>query len=232
MTKFLRGVTRAVIDTFDLPAPVVEIGSFQVQEQEDLIDLRGLFPNKDFVGVDMRPGPGVDIVADVEKLPFPTASVGTVIALNTFEHVRKFWLGFEEIHRVLRPDGALFVMMPFSWEIHNHPNDYWRFTPEALHVLLEEYPTRIVGSQGPVAEPLSVWALGLREQAAPFTADQFARLKNAIALHARQPLRWQRRLRYRVFDMIDRRKLCSRLLEQENWRQELIQNNKTIIAAA
>lgn len=232
MTKFLRGVTRAVIDTIDLPAPIVEIGSFQVEEQEELINLRGLFPNKEFIGLDMRAGPGVDMVANVESLPFADASVGTVVALNTFEHVRRFWRGFEEIHRVLRPDGALFVMMPFSWEIHNHPNDYWRFTPEALHVLLEEYPTRIVGSQGPADEPLSVWAIALRERAEPFSAEQFERLKAAVGEHAREPLRWQRRIRYQVFDMIDRRKLCARLLQQEDWRLELIENNQIKIAAA
>ena len=39
-------------------------------------------------------------------------------------------------------------------------------------------------------------------------------------------------VRHQVFDMIDRRKLCSRLLEQENWRLELIENNQTKIAAA
>ena len=46
---------------------------------------------------DFRPGPGVDCVADVENLPQPDASVGTVIALSTFEHVRRFWLGFREV---------------------------------------------------------------------------------------------------------------------------------------
>ena len=57
MTKFLRGVARAVIESIDLPAPVVEIGSYQVEEQEELINLRGMFPNQEFIGVDMRPDP-------------------------------------------------------------------------------------------------------------------------------------------------------------------------------
>ena len=38
-----------------------------------------------------------------------------------------------------------------------------------------------MGSQGPVDEPLSVWAIALREQAKPFSAEQFARLKEAVA---------------------------------------------------
>src|SRR4051794_36042607 len=106
MNQFLRGVARACFETFELPGPVVEIGSYQVAGQEDLIDLRSFFPGRSYVGVDMRHGPGVDVVANVESLPMKSGTVGTVVALSTFEHVTRFWRGFEEVYRVLRPDGA------------------------------------------------------------------------------------------------------------------------------
>ena len=105
MNRFLRGVARAMVESFALPDPVLEIGSYQVAGQSDLIDLRGLFPGRPYVGVDFRPGPGVDCVASVERLPQATGSVGTVIAFSTFEHVQRFWVGFKEVNRVLRPDG-------------------------------------------------------------------------------------------------------------------------------
>jgi len=38
--------------------PIYEFGSFQVSEQIGLADLRPLFPEKEFVGCDMRAGPG------------------------------------------------------------------------------------------------------------------------------------------------------------------------------
>src|SRR3954466_1056264 len=113
MNRFLRGVARAMFETFDLPGPVVEVGSYQVAGLEDLIDLRSFLPGRPYVGVDMRPGPGVDIVANVESLPMLTGTVGTVLALSTFEHVTQFWRGFEEIYRVLRPDGAVLIACPF-----------------------------------------------------------------------------------------------------------------------
>src|SRR5262245_44236115 len=87
MNRYLHGVARALAETFDLPGPVLEIGSYQVPGQEAIADLRPLFPDKPFTGLDARPGPGVDLVADVECLPYPDASVGTVVALSTFEHV-------------------------------------------------------------------------------------------------------------------------------------------------
>src|SRR5436305_770582 len=101
MNAFLNGVARSVSEAFDLPEPILEIGSYQVAGQEQLIDLRSLFPGKTYVGTDVRPGPGVDQVADVECLPFANRSVGTVIAMSAFEHVPRFWRGFEEIFRVL-----------------------------------------------------------------------------------------------------------------------------------
>src|SRR5438128_7961031 len=107
MNHFLNGVARAVAETFDLPEPILEVGSYKVEGQEEIAELRPLFEGKSYLGVDARPGPGVDQVADVEDLPFADRTFGTVIVLNTFEHVRHFWRGFEEAYRVLRPDGAL-----------------------------------------------------------------------------------------------------------------------------
>jgi hypothetical protein len=65
MNHFLNGTARAVAETFDLPEPILEIGSYQVADQRDLINLRDLFPGKSYLGVDIRSGPGVDLVADV-----------------------------------------------------------------------------------------------------------------------------------------------------------------------
>src|ERR1051326_1007315 len=121
MNELLHGVARAVAETFDLDGPILEVGSYQVAGQEAIADLRGLFAGKPYLGIDTRPGPGVDQVADVEAMPFAEHSFGTVIAMNTFEHVRRFWRGFQETHRVLRPDGALFLSCPFYFHIHNDP---------------------------------------------------------------------------------------------------------------
>src|SRR5262245_59609970 len=91
MNAFIHGMVRAVAATFDLPGPVLEVGSYQVEGQRPLSDLRPLFPGRAYVGLDARPGPGVDLVGDVEDLPQPDASVGTVLAVCTFEHVPRFW---------------------------------------------------------------------------------------------------------------------------------------------
>src|SRR5207244_2005401 len=83
-----------VSEAFDLPGPILEVGAYQVRGQESIADLRPFFPGKEYTGVDRRPGPGVDVLGDVECLPYPDRSFGTVLALSTFEHVPHFWRGF------------------------------------------------------------------------------------------------------------------------------------------
>ena len=217
MNHFLHGVARAVAETFDLPAPILEIGSFQVAGQEQIADLRALFPGKEYVGVDCRPGPGVDCVADVEALPQPSGSVGAVIAMNTFEHVPHFWRGFDEICRVLRPDGALLVSCPFYFHIHGFPSDYWRFTPDALEMLLERYPNRIIGWHGPRRRPANVWALGFREDAPAIRPEQYERYQALVRRYARQPLTWSRAVRYRLGRWLCGRRPFAPFLDQEHW---------------
>jgi SAM-dependent methyltransferase len=220
MNRFLHGLARSVAEAFDLPAPILEIGSYQVPGQEDLAELRRLFPGKRYLGVDMRPGPGVDQVADVEALPEADGSVGTVIAMSTFEHVRRFWRGFDEVRRVLRPDGVFLVSCPFYFYIHSYPSDYWRFTPEALRVLLEPYPQKILGWHGPARRPLNVWAVAFGPEHPPLKRSQFERYRALLRRHARQPLSWGRRLRYRLGRWLCGRGPFAPYLDQERWETQ------------
>jgi SAM-dependent methyltransferase len=217
MNGFINGVARALAETFDLPAPVLEIGSFLVPGQEAIADLRGLFPGKSYTGLDIRPGPGVDLVADAEALPQADASVGTVLCLNTLEHVPRFWRVFDEIGRVLRPDGALLVSCPFYFHIHRFPKDYWRFTPEALELLLEDYPSKLLGWHGPPKRPSSVWALAFRADRPPITRAQFAEYRARVGRYARQPLALGKWLRYRLGRWLCGRPPFAPYLDQERW---------------
>ena len=220
MNRFLHGVARAVAETFELPEPILEIGSYQVAGQEGLANLRSLFPDKEYLGIDARPGPGVDQVADVQELPFAGASFGTVIAMSTFEHVPQFWRGFEEIRRVLRPDGAVLVSCPFYFYMHSYPSDYWRFTPQALDLLLDNYPSRLTGWHGPAKRPANVWSFALREEAASITGEQFDQYRERLRLYARQPRSWVRLLRYRAARLLCGRGPFAPYLDQEKWETQ------------
>jgi len=222
MTPFLHGLARAVAETFDLPEPILEVGSYQVEGQEKIAELRDLFPDKEYLGIDMRPGRGVDLVEDVEDLSLPNSSVGTVLALSTFEHVPHFWKGLDEVRRVLRPDGALLLACPFYFHVHSYPSDYWRFTPEALELLLEDYPSKVVGWQGPPTRPANVWALAFREDHGPITREEYARYRALMDRYARDPLPWSRRLRYLLGRLLCGRRPFAPWLDRERWQSRCV----------
>jgi SAM-dependent methyltransferase len=230
MNLFLRGMVRAMAETFHLPEPILEIGSYQVAGQESFANLRSLFPGREYVGLDVRPGPGVDMLGDVEQLPQLDGSVGTVLAVCTFEHVRRFWKGFEEIYRVLRPDGAVLVACPFYFYIHDYPSDFWRFSPAALEMLLEAYPSQIVGWHGPTKRPANVWSLAFREGRPAITEDEHARYRALMARYARQPLSLSRKIRYGLGRLLLGPRPFVPYLDIERWDSRCI--NRPAPAAA
>jgi SAM-dependent methyltransferase len=217
MNRFLHGMVRAVAETFHLPEPILEIGAYQVEGQEQFANLRELFPGRSYVGLDMRAGPGVDLVGNVEALPLDDASVGTVLSVSTFEHVRRFWRGFDEVRRVLRPDGAFLVTCPFYFKIHQFPDDYWRFTPSALESLLENYPHKLIGWHGARQRPANVWALAFREQHTPNEATQYDQYRRLLDLYAHEPRSWNRRMRYGLARLLCGRGPFAPYLDHDRW---------------
>ncbi len=217
MNRFLYGVARAVTETIALPEPIIEIGSYQVEGQEG-VSLRSLLPGRDYVGLDMRAGPGVDRVADVEELPLPSGSAGTVLSMSTFEHVRRFWKGFDEVRRVLRHDGVFVVACPFYFRIHNYPHDYWRFSPAAFEALLEAYPSKMIGWHGTKQRPANVWAVAFGPGRPAITAEQFARHRALVQKYAYEPEdSATRRWRYRLASLLCGRGPFAPYLDRNRW---------------
>lgn len=116
---------------------VMEVGSYDVNGSvrpgvEALVPLS-------YVGIDMRSGPGVDMVADAADLPslFP-AGPDVVIAASTLEHAPDWKAALSGIVTVLAPGGVLLVTVPSpGYPYHGYPGDYWRFSPETMREITE-----------------------------------------------------------------------------------------------
>ncbi len=165
-------------NTIDCPGPIFEFGAYQVDGQEGFADLRSLFPGRKYVGCDMRPGPGVDRVEDVTAINLPDSSVGTVLCIETFEHVFEVRRAFDEVFRILDPGGVFIITSPLNFRIHGYPDDYWRMTPNCLRRMLEPYAARLSGFQGYHAFPHTVMGIGMK---APVRSDATARLEKIAA---------------------------------------------------
>jgi SAM-dependent methyltransferase len=151
---------RVVARTLDIPEPVVEIGSLQVEGQVYSADLRPFFPGKQYIGCDMREGPGVDRIEDVQRLSFAAGSVGTTLMLDTLEHVADPLSAMREVLRVLKPGGLVVISSVMDFPIHEYPHDYWRFTPQGFALLLKDFSPHRVYLQGNPRFPHSVVGVG------------------------------------------------------------------------
>jgi SAM-dependent methyltransferase len=136
-------------------------------------DLRPLFPGRKYVGADMRMGPGVDVVLDLHRIDLPDNTVGTVLTLETFEHVRDVQQAMKELKRILKKDGTIIISSLMNFPIHEHPSDYWRFTPEAFKSLLDGFGSIIVESVGDQRFPHTVVGIGTNEQLSEHVKKQF-----------------------------------------------------------
>lgn len=159
----IREFVRILVETLALSQPIVEIGSLQVEDQPYSADLRPLFAASglaDYIGCDVRPGLGVDRIEDVHQLSFATESIGTILMLETLEHVKNPLQAMAEVFRVLQPGGVVVISSCMDFPVHEYPADYWRFPPQGFDLLLERFSPRRVYLQGAPVFPHSLTGIG------------------------------------------------------------------------
>lgn len=76
-------------------------------------------------------------IVDVDgRIPCDDSTYNYVVSLNTFEHIYDVSKCLIEINRILATDGKIMFTVPFIYQVHGHPNDYSRFTPNYWRELL------------------------------------------------------------------------------------------------
>jgi SAM-dependent methyltransferase len=76
---------------------------------------------------------------DIHNLPYNDDSYDYVFSDQVLEHVRKPWVAIQEVQRVLKPMGLTVLTTCLLNAVHGVPHDYWRFTPDGLKVLCEDF---------------------------------------------------------------------------------------------
>jgi len=198
MRKNIKEFVSIVANTIQIKEPIYEFGSLQVAGQEGFADLRPLFPGKKYVGVDMREGRGVDKVLNLHDIDLPAECVGTILCLDTLEHVEYPHRALEEIYRVLEPYGIAIISSVMDFPIHDYPYDYWRFTPEAFRSLLKPFDSKFIGFVGKEEFPHSVVGIGFKGDTSPQLIEFEEKFKPWKALQEVRAglsvLEWIRRL--------------------------------------
>jgi SAM-dependent methyltransferase len=171
---FLADLMRIV----DMPDPVVEFGSMQVEPDQDG-DLRSLFERRAFTGTDYRDGPGVDRIEDLRGLTYADGEVGTAICVDTLEHCADPPAACRELHRVVAEGGVCVIASVMAFGIHAYPSDYFRFTPEGFRSMLEGFDDVWVTGIGDPAFPVQVLGVGVKGRTLDLDLDKLPSLAAA-----------------------------------------------------
>ena len=162
MRESIRQFVQIVSDTLPAQEPIYEFGALQLPGLEEFANLRPFFKDKSYVGCDMREGRGVDKILNLHNIDVPDESVGTVITLDTLEHVEFPHKALSEIFRILKPGGMVVLSTVLDFRIHDSPADYWRFTPDGLKSVMKPFSSVFVGSVGRESFPHTVIAIGVK----------------------------------------------------------------------
>ncbi len=73
-----------------------------------------------------------------KKLKIPSKKYNNILILNVLEHLPEYKLAFSEVYRILKKRGLLIGSVPFIYQIHSAPNDYFRFTKELLKFIIRK----------------------------------------------------------------------------------------------
>jgi SAM-dependent methyltransferase len=94
-----------------------------------------------------------DVQADAAAVPFLDGSFDAVICAELLEHVQEPAGVIREAKRVLKPGGALWICVPFLYQIHADPHDYGRYTDYYWKELLraEGFDVAVIEKQGAYA---------------------------------------------------------------------------------
>jgi SAM-dependent methyltransferase len=101
----------------------------------------------------------LDVIGDLEQIPLAGERFDAIISIVVLEHTRNPQQVITEMARVTRPQGKLLLVVPNQWEVHQPPNDFFRFTNYGVMHLLSRSGFRVIN-----IEPIGgfFWLMGRR----------------------------------------------------------------------
>lgn len=117
-------------------AVVVDVGSGR-SDNRRWLGQHNVFYRLDYPATNNRYDNTPDIYGDACRLPLKSASVDALLLLEVLEHVADAETALNEIRRVLRPNGCIYLSVPFVYPLHDQPFDYRRFTIHGLRQMLQ-----------------------------------------------------------------------------------------------
>ena len=74
-----------------------------------------------------------------KKLKISTNKYNNVLFFNVLEHLPEYESAFSEIYRIIKKKGYFIGSVPFIYQIHAAPKDYFRFSKHFFELNLKKY---------------------------------------------------------------------------------------------
>lgn len=78
----------------------------------------------------------LDFTCSLDKIPVTSNTYDSVLSTEVLEHVEFPQKVMDEMHRILKKGGKLFLTTPQGWMIHQAPYNYFYFTKYGLESIL------------------------------------------------------------------------------------------------
>lgn len=118
---------------------IIEIGSCDVNGS-----IRSVVESLDpleYTGVDIKEGPGVDIICNAENLieKFGENSFDVVISTELLEHVKDWKKVIMNIKKICKPGGIMLITTrSYGFTYHSWPYDFWRYELEDMQNIFSD----------------------------------------------------------------------------------------------
>ena len=89
--------------------------------------------------IEVYPSRSADLIVEPNCLyPIKSGSLRAIGCFAVLEHTRKPWLVVQEMQRMLKPGGQVFIDWPFLQPVHGYPSHFFNATREGLTSVFED----------------------------------------------------------------------------------------------
>ena len=118
---------------------ILEVGSYDANGS-----IRRVWSNwepAEYVGVDIIPGPGVDIVCDASDIVTKLGEnrFDIVVSTEMLEHARNWRAAVSNMKRACKPAGTILITTrSFGMPYHAWPYDFWRYEKDDMEAIFSD----------------------------------------------------------------------------------------------
>jgi SAM-dependent methyltransferase len=132
--EYLHEFARQAASSIPQGATVLDAGAGKSPYQS--LFANAIYESADFCQVDQKTYGDITYVCDLTHIPVPDNKYDLVLLTQVLEHVPEPRLVLQELHRILKPGGALWLSAPLFFEEHEVPFDFYRYTQYGLRHLI------------------------------------------------------------------------------------------------